>query len=252
MQIRQARQVLELLEYFAQRKEPATQAQIADHFDWPRSSTYNLVETLTDTGFLFQPISRGGYYPTPRWLLLAQAITEAQPLPEALHALAADLTRETEETTIIGGPAGTSAVFLHTVESELPVRYTAKVGHCVPIHMTATGRAILSQLPEKEFASIIRRVRFERFTDTSLLSVEEVEKEMQKARERGWHENLAGHKTDLYGVGLPLTIDGRHLSVVVAGPKFRMEHRMPEIAEIMKRAIARYGFGVKADEKKAT
>ena len=30
---------------------------------------------------------RGGYYPTPRWLILARTVADAEPLPEAAYAL---------------------------------------------------------------------------------------------------------------------------------------------------------------------
>ncbi|WP_164076102.1 helix-turn-helix domain-containing protein, partial [Stenotrophomonas maltophilia] len=59
MFVRQAANVLEILEYFAKRKKPATLSEVADDLGWPRSSTFNLLGTLTDKGFLYEPASRG-------------------------------------------------------------------------------------------------------------------------------------------------------------------------------------------------
>ena len=67
MIVRQAANVLEILEYFARTKRPATLAELASHFGWPRSSTFNLLTTLTEKGYLYEPRPRAGYYPTPRW-----------------------------------------------------------------------------------------------------------------------------------------------------------------------------------------
>jgi len=44
---------------------------------------------------------------------------------------------------------------------------------------------------------------------------------------------------DLAGVALPLPIGDRRLSVVVAGPEFRMASKMTDIAAIMTKAIQR-------------
>ncbi|HVK81017.1 MAG TPA: helix-turn-helix domain-containing protein, partial [Verrucomicrobiae bacterium] len=63
MLVRQAANVLDLLDYFARRLKPATLAEIADEVGWPRSSTFNLVTTLADKGFLYEPRAREGYYP---------------------------------------------------------------------------------------------------------------------------------------------------------------------------------------------
>ncbi|WP_164107897.1 helix-turn-helix domain-containing protein, partial [Serratia marcescens] len=45
MFVRQAANVLEILEYFAKRKKPATLSEVADDLGWPRSSTFNLLGT---------------------------------------------------------------------------------------------------------------------------------------------------------------------------------------------------------------
>jgi DNA-binding IclR family transcriptional regulator len=66
MIVRQAANVLDILEYFARTKKPATLAELADHFGWPRSSTFNLLTTLSEKGYLYEPRPRAGNYPTPR------------------------------------------------------------------------------------------------------------------------------------------------------------------------------------------
>ena len=53
MIVRQAANVLEIMEFFAQARKPATLAEIADHFGWPRSSTFNLLTTLSEKGYLY-------------------------------------------------------------------------------------------------------------------------------------------------------------------------------------------------------
>ena len=73
MIVRQAAYVLDLFEYFAQRRQPATLAEVAEHFGWPRSSTFNLLTTLSEKGYLYEPRPRAGYYPTPRWLAVAKS-----------------------------------------------------------------------------------------------------------------------------------------------------------------------------------
>ena len=105
MIVRQAANALEILEYFARRLRPATAAEIAGDPGGPRSSTFKLVGTLASKGYLYEPRGRGGYYPAPRWLVLAEAVTRAEPLPEKYHRLARDLMTATGETVAISAPA---------------------------------------------------------------------------------------------------------------------------------------------------
>ena len=50
MIVRQAANVLEILEYFAKRLRPATAAEMAEDLGWPRSSTFKIVATLASKG----------------------------------------------------------------------------------------------------------------------------------------------------------------------------------------------------------
>jgi hypothetical protein len=128
MIVRQAANVLEILEYFAKRLRPATAAELAEDLGWPRSSTFKIVATLASKGYLYEPRGRGGYYPSPRWLVLAEAVTQADPLPEKYQRLVRDLMQATGETVAIAAPAGIHATFVDVAESLQPVRYFAAVG----------------------------------------------------------------------------------------------------------------------------
>lgn len=240
MHVKQAANVLDLLDFFAKRRRPATLAEIAEGLDWPRSSTFNLVGTLVEKGFLYEPRARAGYYPTPRWLTLARAVTEAEPLPEALHELAADVAREANETTAIGAPAGAHVIFLDVVESTHPIRYFAQIGDRVPIHASSAGRALLAQYGHEERQSLYRKIVFERFTASTPADAAAVEAKLRRAQERGYHQSDSEYAPDLAGVALPIALPQRRLSLVVAGPSSRCVERRPAIAALMKSAIARY------------
>jgi IclR family acetate operon transcriptional repressor len=43
------------------------------------------------------------------------------------------------------------------------------------LHVTATGRALLSQMDPEDRAAVLRRANFERYTPTTLMSVAAVE-----------------------------------------------------------------------------
>lgn len=238
-QVKQAANTLQILEYFAARLKPATPAEIAQDLGWPRSSTFKLVSTLAEAGYLYEPKARSGYYPSPRWLDLAEKVTQADPLPAELQHLVRTIASETGETTLIAAPAGENAIFLEVRESSQPVRYFASVGDHVPIHASSAGRALLAQLSRAERAKLYRKLSFEAFSPTTPTSAEIVEAELAEAEHRGFHQSNAEYTPDLAGVALPLARGGRRLSVVVVGPVSRCLGKRPETAKIMQAQIAR-------------
>jgi DNA-binding IclR family transcriptional regulator len=185
MRVKQAANVLDILEFFARERRAASLAELSTHFGWPRSSTFNLISTLVERGFLYEPKPRGGFYPTPRWLALAEEIAEAEPLPEPARALLRDLAAETGETVWIAAHSGQHAVLMSVIQSAQAVRYTAEPGRRVPLHGTASGQAIMSQMSAAQVAGILRRAVFERFGPGTPMSVEEVEESIRSSLERG-------------------------------------------------------------------
>lgn len=238
MIVRQAANALEILEYFARRLKPATPAEIAEDLGWPRSSTFKLVGTLASKGYLYEPRARGGYYPSPRWLVLAEAVASAEPLPDQYQRLAQDLMRATGETVAVSAPAGIHATFVDVAESPQPVRYFAKVGDRVPIHATSAGRALLAQMPLEERQRLYRKIDFVRYAPTTPDSPEAVERRLEEAAAMGWHQSNTEYTPDLAGVALPLPGSDRRLSVVVVGPVSRCLERRPETAAIVAKHLA--------------
>lgn len=243
MQVRQIANLLDLLEFFAERGKPASLADVSQHFGWPRSSTFNLLSTLRARGYLFEPEGRGRFYPTPRWLVLSQNIVSAEPLPQELVRLAIDLNELTGETVCIGAASGDSLVFLDIAQSKERVRYAAEVGQRIPLHATASGQAVISQWTGRQRTALLRKAEFERYGSGTPMSVEAVEEQIRVGLFRGWFRSASNYSVDLGGVALPMNISGRIFSITVAGPLNRVEERMPQIAVMMHDAVARR-FGV--------
>lgn len=237
---KQAANVLELIEFFATHQRPASLAEIARHFGWPRSSTFSLLGTLTSRGYLYEPRAKAGYYPAPLLAHLVNQIEQAQPVPKDVHELLENLAGETGETAVLAAASGSHAVFVDTVESSCSVRYTAPVGKRVPLHLTATGRALLSQMDEKSRHALLKKASYMAHTDTTLLSAEAVEKEIQVSVQRGWFQGNAEYSADLGGVALAFPVDGRCFALLVAGPTSRVGHRLPELVATLQRHVEQY------------
>ncbi|MEM1285179.1 MAG: IclR family transcriptional regulator [Pseudomonadota bacterium] len=252
MQVRQAANVIDLLEFFAARGHPATLAEIADGLEWPRSSTFNLVGTLVSKGYLYEPRYRGGYYPSPRWHSVAVTLAENDPLPDSVRQLADTIGRETGETTAIGSMSSQSIMFIHVRESRQPIRYNAEIGTTVPLHASSAGRAILSQMSLKEREAFYRKLSFEKYSDTTPMSVARIEDDLREAEKRGYHQSDSEYITDLVGVAMPLPLGSRRLSIVVAGPLSRCLKRRPMIAKTIIAAMQREGFPIELPSASAS
>lgn len=237
MRVRQADNVLSILEFFAERRSPATVADLTAHFGWPRSSTFNIVATLIERGYLYEPRSRGAYYPTARWQAMAGAIAEADPVPVVLIRMLDRLAEEIGETVWIACAGGLDVVMLEVRESPQLIRYAARPGMRLPIHVTGSGQALMSLMGTAERDALLNRIRYVHYNRNTPMDADTVRAQIAASQARGWFMSASAYSSDLGGVALPVTLGGRHFAVTAAGPEARVLPRMAEIADILRRHI---------------
>ncbi len=240
MRVKQISNLFTLMDLFVERRRPLSVAEIVSALNWPRSSAFNLVSTLVDEGYLYQPVPRGGYYPTTRWMQLARELSESQPLPESVHQLLEDLAAATGETLFLAGPEGTSALFLDVVESNADIRFIGNVGQRLPIHVAAAGRAILAQYPSAERAAVLNRITYQAYEKDSYMNAESVEQDIRESNSRGWFVNMGVYAPGVAGIAVPFPFNGRRNAIAIGGPVSRVEKRVGEFGSLLRREVGRF------------
>src|SRR5438128_1478767 len=76
---------------------------------------------------------------------------------------------------------------------------------------------------------LYRKIKFERYTPTTPMSIAEVEAALRTAAARGYHRCDGEVMADVFASAVALPANGRTLSLVVAGPMFRCQDRAETI-----------------------
>lgn len=224
MRVRQIDNVLDLFEIYARERSPLTLTALSQALGIPKSSTFNIIETLVSRGFLYETKPRGGYYPTQRLLALARSTRDGDPLTARLHGQLQALAAATGETAVLSAREQNDVVYVDVVESTAPIRYFAKVGERRPIHTTSSGKAILISYEPSERAGILQELRY--FPDQLATSkgALELAADLDASIGRGWCEDIAESTPDVMGLGVPVVTGGRRFGLAVAGPVYRMQN----------------------------
>lgn len=224
--MRQIENMFALITFLLEKKHPQTVKNMVDFFGWPRSTVFNMVNTLVKLGYLSQPSVRGAYFPTQKWLSLGQSITDAYPLPTSVHELLIKLRDITGETILLASPENGEAVILDVVESKSAIRYSLNSGQNIPLFTTAVGKVLLSMLPESS------RKAWE-----DVQGRESVLNDLEFLSSRGWLQSLGLYSPELGGVALPFRLHGRRNAIALGGPISRIENRIEELAAVMNNEI---------------
>ena len=238
--VKSARRVIELFEFFVERRSPAFSAAIADALDMPRSSGFALVGTLVESGYLYEVSRAAGYYPTERWLQNARVISDADPVVRTARPLMQRLRDETGETIILARRSANRVLYVDVVESVQPLRYSAQPGQLKPLHTTATGRAILGSMTEQERRSWFARAKPKARTSNTMLHPAKFDADIEAARQRGFYLTVGEHDSDVSALSCPAWLGGELYVIAIAGPTPRLQHRTAALGARLRAACAEW------------
>lgn len=134
------------------------------------------------------------------------------------------LMRETGETANLGMEVADEVLFLAQAESRNAIRAFFPPGTKAPMHVSGIGKAILAWYPAEKLGGIIARKGLDRFTSLSLSSIESLERDLARTRDRGFSIDDQETAEGMRCVAAPIfnAYAEPVAGVSVTGPAFRM------------------------------
>ncbi|WP_298854633.1 IclR family transcriptional regulator [uncultured Ruegeria sp.] len=229
-----------------------TMTQISDAMGLPKSSTHNLIETLSVRGYLYEVRQRGGFYPSRKLLATGEAIADGDQVTTLISEYLGRMAYETGETALLASRAGDDVIYLAVAESRQSIRYHAEVGSRRPVYATSGGKAILSTYHDAALEKELGGIAFADLRENTISNPETLKTRIREGNARGFFLNLSEYTPDVTGIGIPVKIEGRPLGLSIAGPNYRMEDRYSEFADCLHRTSeeiirALHAAGLSAD-----
>ena len=170
--------------------------------------------------------------------LIVQMRSPQRRLRRAILARLVDEIGETCNLTMIDG---NEVVYLDRVETSANVRLHMRLGSRVPLHCTASGKLLLSDLPIEQVRRLIGPGPLKRYTERTIVSVPVLVRELAKVRASGIGTDNREYLTDSVCLAVPVTDPRGRICAAVAvhGPAPRMTLRKGHgFVPALKRAAA--------------
>ncbi|MGA8212742.1 MAG: IclR family transcriptional regulator [Candidatus Sulfotelmatobacter sp.] len=97
-----------------------------------------------------------------------------------------EVAQETKEMAILAVMIGDIIAYLHIEEGAHVLNISSGIGQPIPIHSTASGKAIFAHLPIDERRRILSENGLPRFTQNTITSISEMEKHLSMVRAQGF------------------------------------------------------------------
>lgn len=225
---------LSLLEHLADAGGSLRLAELEMITGLPLPTIHRLLRSLMHNGYVRQEASRR-YTLGPRLIRLGEVAARALG-SRALPHLAA-LVAEIGESANMAVLEGDAVVYVAHVPSEHSMRMFTEVGRRVPAHCTGVGKALLSQLPDDQVLTLLRRTGMPAKTPRTITDPATLLGELDEIRMQGWAVDDAEQETGVRCVAVPINGAPAQAAVSVSGPSGRITAgRVAEIAPVLQQS----------------
>ncbi len=142
------------------------------------------------------------------------------------HAILQSLADEIGEQCELGILSGKEVIYIDGARAVQPVSLLFEPSRRSPVHCTSTGKLFLCQLPKAVRHQFIHTLILSRYTSRTVTDAEELIRELDVVRERGWATNNEEYVTGVVGCAVPVLggrknmVAGLAISIPVARMPF--------------------------------
>ncbi|MBZ2194739.1 IclR family transcriptional regulator [Occultella gossypii] len=224
--------------------QPATLARIARDSVLTEPTALRYLNALRDHRIVRRDPDTGTYTLGMRLYEWGESAESAYDPIKAAGPLLDRLVDEHGETVEIAGlEAGDRLIVLDARPGTHGISKTARVGDEEEWHATSVGKALLAAMPTSRADELIRRVRLRRFTENSLTSVADLQRDLELSRRRGYSVDDEESEIGLrcVGVGARDRNGEPMFAFSVSGPSYRMtDAAITRIAQSLTRAATQF------------
>lgn len=200
--VKSVEKTFDVLRAFDPEHPRLTISQIASRSDMTRASARRFLLTLADLGYV--RVDGSSFELTPRSLEIGSSYLANLALPRIAERHLKSLAVELNETTSLCILDGQDIVYVACVPSPRLLSVSINVGTRFPAWATSMGRVLVADLPEPRLTGYFKEVELQRFTERSLGSLDELRREVDLARSRGWSIVSQELEDGLRGVAVPV------------------------------------------------
>ncbi|KRT73079.1 MAG: IclR family transcriptional regulator [Deltaproteobacteria bacterium CSP1-8] len=240
---------LDVLEEFHGDVDELGVTELSKKLKLHKNNVFRILATLQSRNYIEQNKANENYRLGIRCLELGQTFIHQRGMLKQANPVLQELAEKTGETSYVSIMRGNEVVYLDSVEPETTVRVVSRLGLHMPTHATAAGKVLVAFESEEDL-----RKRFsgelKSYTKNTFRTVEELFRDLEAVREKGYATDLEEFEEGLRCVASPIRDYTRKVigALSVSGPAHRLADEKiqtifgAEVVRLGKELSIRLGF----------
>ncbi len=200
---------LQIVELFAGVQEEIGITELAQMMGLGKSTIYGLVNTLMKAGYLEQNPENKKYRLGLRLFELGTIVQSRMDIREIARPYLEKLSETFDMTVHMGIYRDWEMVYIDKVDSPKTRIVYSQVGKRAPMYCTGIGKAVLANMNPKDIRYILDSQALEALTPHTLTDKEDILKELEIIREKGYAVDREEVEIGLKCVAVPIYDDKR-------------------------------------------
>ncbi len=229
------RKAFDIMEFLTTHKDSYTISEIGRTFRMPISTTNNLLSTLVVCGYAVRD-GKGRFRSTMKLVVEASKLVDKLEIRDVARPELEQLSKETTLSASLSIRDENHVVCIDKIEGSSQIRVASNVGGRFYLHATATGKVLMSPLPEQEVNAICEATGLPAVTRNTIIALPVLKKELQRVRAQGYALDDGENVIGIRGIAAP--IFDHQGSVVAAmstgGVGFQLDDNLKKIIACVK------------------
>ena len=198
------KKALAILDTFTQDIQSQGVTEIAKKLGLPKSTTFSLLSTLREEGYIRYDADTRKYSLGFKPLDLAGRIQYRRDLKNLSFPVLQELSKSIGEDVGLNILIEGKRVCIALVESRYFVRHLVPLGKALPLHCSAAGKALMAYHSHREIEEMLSRHGLPRFTPNTITQKERLMAELARIRERGYGESREEFGKEAAALAFPI------------------------------------------------
>lgn len=197
------RKALRLLVLLGEAPHGATLSDLARRAGFPVSTTHRLLRSIAREDFAVLDEER-------RWNLglrlfeLGQRVLHARGFTEVAAPVLEQVSRQTEEPTLMSVLDGRDMLYVHYVEGTRQIQIIGEPGRRGPLHCTSMGKCLVAFAPVQQREQLLTELELPALGPKTITDRDRFAQEIERVREQGYAVADEEHEAGILAIGVPV------------------------------------------------